>query len=124
MGKKSGVELAESVAENKEFGYFTEAQKQKIFRRDDYSCVFCGLGPVEGIGIHAEAIEPKYKCGSAEIINGQTLCARHNFQKKNCTQAEKGKRLFTRLLALAKKQRDEKTKKFCKEILEICEKNI
>ncbi|MDP2973778.1 MAG: HNH endonuclease [Candidatus Diapherotrites archaeon] len=124
MMKKSLGEKAESVVKNKESGYFTEAQKQEIFKRDDYSCVFCGLGTAEGIDIHAEAIEPKYQCGRAGIINGQTLCAQHNFQKKNYRQAEKGKRLFTRLLALAKKQRDGKTKKFCEEILEICEKNI
>lgn len=109
--------------ENIGLEYFTEAQKQEIFKRDNYRCVFCGLGTADGIDIYAEVIEPKYQCGKAEIINGQTLCAQHNFQKKNYKQTETGKRLFIRLYVLAKKQKDEKLKKFCEEILETYEKN-
>ncbi len=109
--------------QNKELEDFTEAQKEAIFKRDSYRCVICGKGRADGIDIHADHIKPKDFGGAATIENGQTLCAQHNFQKKNYKQTETGKKMFIRLYELAKSNKDEKLLKFCKEILEIYEKN-
>jgi predicted restriction endonuclease len=61
---------------------FTPAQKEEIFKRDNYRCVVCGKGRADGVEIQADHIKPKELGGKAEIENGQTLCAQHNFQKK------------------------------------------
>ena len=61
--------------------------------------------------------------GKATIENGQTLCAEHNFKKKNYKQTETGKKMFIRLYELAKIQDDQELIKFCTEVLEVFEKN-
>ncbi len=109
--------------EHKELEDFTEAQKEAIFKRDNYRCVICGKGKTDGVEIHADHIRPKDLGGTATIENGQTLCAQHNFQKKNYKQTETGKRMFIRLYDLAKSTNDEKLLKFCKAVLEVYEKN-
>lgn len=102
---------------------FTPEQKAQIFLRDNYRCVICGRGLQDGIEIHADHIKPKDMGGKAVIENGQTLCAEHNFRKKNYKQTESGKRMFIRLYELAKSQEDEDMTKFCAEILEVFERN-
>lgn len=106
----------------RELEYFTPEQKEQIFRRDSYRCVICGRGRQDGVEIHADHIKPKDKGGTAEIVNGQTLCAEHNFKKKHYKQTETGKRMFIRLYELAKAQNDEKIIDFCAEVLEVFEK--
>lgn len=101
---------------------FTAAQKEIILKRDDYRCVICGKGRKEGIELQVDHIKPKELGGKAEIENGQTLCAQHNFQKKFYKQTESGKKMFIRLYDLAKKKKDEKMLDFCTEVLEIYEK--
>lgn len=109
--------------EHKELEDFTATQKEAIFKRDNYRCVVCGKGRKDGVEIHADHIRPKDLGGTATIENGQTLCAQHNFQKKNYKQTETGKRMFIRLYELAKATNDERLLKFCKAILELYEKN-
>ncbi|MGL4347388.1 MAG: HNH endonuclease [Chitinophagaceae bacterium] len=99
---------------------FTEAQKQVIFKRDNFRC---GRGTQEGIELHADHIKPKDLGGKATIENRQTLCAQHNFTKKNLKQTETGKKMFIRLYELAKNQGDSNLQKFCIEILEVYERN-
>lgn len=102
---------------------FSDEQKQKILARDDYKCVICGRGKKDGIEIQVDHIKPKSLGGKAIIENGQTLCAQHNFIKKNLKQTETGKRMYIRLYELAKKEGNKKIIKFCKEILEVYERN-
>lgn len=102
---------------------FTSEQKEAIFRRDNYRCVVCGRGKADGIEIQADHIKPKDLNGKAEISNGQTLCAQHNFKKKNYKQTETGKKMFIRLYELAKEKGDRETQQFCAQILEVFEKN-
>lgn len=109
--------------EHKELEDFTEVQKEAIFKLDNYRCVICGKGKKDGVEIHADHIRPKDLGGTATIENGQTLCAQHNFQKKNYKQTETGKRMFIRLYELAKTTNDEKLLKFCKAVLEVYENN-
>lgn len=112
-----------SFIKNNELENFTEAQKEMIFKRDNYRCVVCGKGRMDGVEIQADHIRPKDLGGKATIENGQTLCAQHNFLKKNYKQTETGKKMFIRLYDLAKASNDEKLLKFCKEVLEVYEKN-
>ena len=100
---------------------FTKKQKNKILRRDGYKCVVCGQGRAEGIELQVDHIKAKDKGGEATISNGQTLCATHNFRKKNYEQTESGKKMFILLYEKAKKAGDSKVMDFCKEILTVYE---
>jgi len=120
--KKGVYKYDPNVVIKRELEDFTPEQKEQIFKRDDYRCVICGRGRQDGVEIHADHIKPKDKGGKATIENGQTLCAEHNFKKKNYQQTETGKKMFIRLYELAKSQNDEGLMKFCTEILEIFEK--
>ena len=102
---------------------FTEVQKKQILERDNYKCVVCGRGIKDGVELHIDHIKPKDLGGEATIENGQVLCAQHNFMKKNLKQTETGKKMFIRLYELAKKHDDVQLLNFCKEILEVFEKN-
>lgn len=57
---KKGVYLYDpDYAENQDPQDFTEAQKEVIFKNDDYKCVICGLGRADGLEIHADHILPR-----------------------------------------------------------------
>jgi hypothetical protein len=108
---------------NKELEEFTPAQKEEIMKRDNYRCVICGRGIKEGVELQVDHIKPKAQGGKATIENGETLCAQHNFQKKNYKQTESGKRYFIRLYELAKKSNDKQLQDFCRQLLEVYERN-
>ncbi len=108
---------------NRKLEDFTPAQKKEILKRDNYKCVICGKGKKEGIELHIDHIKAKDFGGKATIENGQTLCAQHNFLKKNFKQTETGKKMFIRLYELAKDKKNVDLQKFCSEILEVFEKN-
>jgi hypothetical protein len=108
---------------NPELEDFSHAQKNEILERDSYRCVICGKGREYGVELHVDHIKPKNLGGKATVENGQTLCAQHNFKKKNCKQTETGKKMFIRLYELAKNIGDAETQNFCAEILEVFEKN-
>ena len=121
--KKGVYKYDPEFVNNKELEDFTPKQKEEIFKRDNYRCVICGRGKSDGIEIQADHIKPKELGGKAEIENGQTLCAQHNFQKKYYKQTETGKRMFIRLYELAKVNKDKELIKFCEDVLQVYEKN-
>lgn len=102
---------------------FTPAQKAEILKRDGYRCVVCGKGIADGVELQVDHIKSKDFGGETTIENGQTLCAQHNFKKKNYKQTETGKKMFIRLYELAKNIGDTKMQDFCAQILEVFEKN-
>jgi len=102
---------------------FTQKQKEEIMERDGYRCVLCGRGLADGVELQVDHIKPKDLGGEATIENGQTLCAQHNFKKKNYKQTETGKKMFIRLYELSKKIDDIETQNFCAQILEVFERN-
>ncbi|MDR1215319.1 MAG: HNH endonuclease [Treponema sp.] len=102
---------------------FTPAQKEEILKRDNYRCVLCGRGLADGVELQVDHIKAKDYGGKAIIENGQTLCAQHNFKKKNYNQTETGKKMFIRLYEASKAIGDTDTQKFCTEILEVFEQN-
>ena len=102
---------------------FSHALKKQILQRDNYKCVICGLGKKEGVELHIDHIKPKDLGGKATLQNGQTLCARHNFLKKNLKQTETGKKMFIQMLETAKENDDKGLVAFLKEVLEVYEKH-
>lgn len=102
---------------------FSPALKKQILQRDNYKCVICGLGKKEGVELHIDHIKPKDLGGKATLQNGQTLCARHNFLKKNLKQTETGKKMFIQMLETAKENDDKGLVAFLKEVLEVYEKH-
>ena len=101
----------------------TVAQKEAILKRDGYKCVICGRGKKDGVDLHIDHIKPKDFGGEATIENGQTLCAQHNFIKKNLKQTETGKKMFIRLYELVKSEKNEELMRFCADVLETYEKH-
>ncbi len=101
---------------------FSSFQKTKILKRDKYRCVICGLGIKNGLELHVDHIKPKDLDGKATIENGQTLCSKHNFIKKNLKQTETGKKMFIRLYELSKREKNKTLQEFCNEILQTYEK--
>ena len=102
---------------------FSAIQRKAILERDGFKCVVCGKGVKDGVDLHVDHIKPKDFGGEATIENGQTLCAQHNFIKKNLKQTEKGKKMFIRLYELAKSEKNEELIKFCADVLETYEKH-
>lgn len=96
--------------------------KAAIFERDGYKCVMCGKGRADGVDIHADHIKPKDFGGQGTMENGQTLCAPHNYLKKNLKQTETGKKMFIRLYELAKNSEDQGIIDFCSDILSVFQK--
>lgn len=112
-----------SHAKKRKLEDFTPAQKQEILQRDDYKCVACGRGVADGVELQIDHIKAKDLDGKAAIDNGQTLCAQHNFQKKNYGQTEFGKKMFIRLYNSAKSADDSETMDFTSDVLEAYEKH-
>lgn len=108
---------------NRDLEDFTTSQKSLILKRDGYRCVVCGRSIADGVELQIDHIKAKDLGGKATIENGQTLCAQHNFKKKNYKQTETGKKMFIRLYELAKSIGDSETQSFCAQILEVFEKN-
>jgi 5-methylcytosine-specific restriction endonuclease McrA len=102
---------------------FTPEQKEIILKNDNYKCVRCGKGKMDGVELHIDHIKPKSLGGKAVIENGQTLCAQHNFIKKHLNQTETGKKMYIHLYELAKKENNKKLIKFCVDILGVYEKH-
>ncbi len=121
--KKGVYRYDPEMEEQKDLEDFSSKQKKQILERDKYKCVICGQGKKEGMEIHVDHIKPKDLGGKATIENGQTLCATHNFQKKNLKQTEAGKKMFIRLYELAQEEDDEKIRAFCADILKTYEKH-
>ncbi len=93
---------------------FTSEQKEEIFKRDNYKCVWCGRGKSDGVEICADHIKPKDKSGTNTIDNGQTLCTECNLIKKNYSQTEAGKRFVIKMYKQAIAKKDERMINFCK----------
>ena len=119
--KKGVYRYNPDEVQQRELENFSVAQKAEILERDDYKCVFCGRGEKEGVDLHVDHIKPRDDGGKATLENGQTLCAQHNFLKKNLKQTETGKKMFIRLYDLAKQEKNKMLQDFCAQILQTYE---
>lgn len=111
-----------SHASQRKLEDFSATQKKQILKRDEYKCVVCGQGEKEGYEIHVDHIKPKDRGGRATVENGQTLCATHNFRKKNYSQTESGKQMFIQLREQAKAVGDDNIVTFAEAILKTYKK--
>lgn len=98
---------------------FSPEVKEAIFKKDNYKCVWCGRGRVDGVEICADHKLPKDKGGTNTIDNGQTLCTQCNLIKKNYSQTEAGKRYVIKMYEQAVAQNDKKKIDFCKAIFDV-----
>ena len=111
----------DAIAERELFD-FTPEQKRQILERDGYRCVVCGKGPADGVDLQVDHIKPKDKGGLNTIENGETLCGKHNFIKKNYSQREAYKRYVLKMREQAQRIDDEEGINFCNDILAIYDK--
>jgi hypothetical protein len=118
---KGVYRYAPNLVQKRDLEDFSATDKAAILKRDGYRCVICGKGVKEGVELQVDHIKPKDLSGKATLDNGQTLCAQHNFQKKNYKQTETGKRMFIRLLSAAREIEDANTIAFCEAILKTYE---
>ena len=106
---------------------FAPLVKNQALERDGYKCVICGLGKKEGVELQIDHVLPRSKGGDGHLENAQTLCAPHNFSKKNLSQMEHGKKMFLKLKEKASQllDSDEGTNllKFCEDILAVYDKH-
>ena len=102
---------------------FSQQQKRKILKRDNYKCVVCGRGKIEGVEIGVDHIKPKEVGGKAIIENGQTLCAEHNNSKNNLGHTDSGKNMFIRMYEISKQEENEEFEKFCVDVLEVYDRH-
>lgn len=102
---------------------FSQNLKKQILERDNYQCVICGMGKKEGVELHIDHIKPKDLGGKATLENGQTLCSKHNFLKKNLKQTETGKKMFLRMLESAKNANEKELINFLEDVLKVYEKH-
>lgn len=104
---------------------FTEAQKKVIFEKDGYVCAKCGKNKelYPNAEFHIDHLVPKDEGGKAVLENGQVLCSRCNFIKKNIKQTTTGKKMFVNLYEYAKKEENEEVKSFCEDLLNVFEKH-
>lgn len=102
---------------NRQLEDFSPVDRKAILERDGYKCVVCGIGRESGVDLHVDHIKPKDFGGKATFSNGQTLCAQHNFRKKNYKQTETGKKMFIALRRAALEIGDDDTVRFCEDIL-------
>lgn len=101
---------------------FTPEQKRQILERDGYRCVVCGKGKADGVDLQVDHIKPKDQGGENTIENGETLCAKHNFIKKNYSQREAYKRYVLKMKEQAKRIGDVDGENFCNDILAVYDK--
>lgn len=120
--KKGIYKYDPNYVNKRKFKNFTLKQKKEIFKRDEYRCVQCGRSQDDGYELHADHRVPQDKRGKKTVDNGQTLCSICNFRKKNYGQTESGKKMLIRLWETSVKIGDEKTQKFCEEVLSVYEK--
>ncbi len=121
--KKGIYRYDPKMVNQKDLEDFSPEQKEFILKRDGNKCVRCGRGREDGVELQVDHIKSRYEGGKAIVENGQTLCAQHNFIKKNLNQTETGKKMFIRLYELAKSEKNEELTKFCADILETYEKH-
>ncbi len=98
---------------------FTQEEKNIILKRDNYKCSVCGKGEKDGMSLHIDHIKPRDKGGKSILDNGQVLCSKHNFKKKNYNQTETGKKMFINLHRLATSTKDDELIAFCKDVLKV-----
>ena len=67
--------------------------------------------------------KPRDQGGLSTVENGQTLCSRCNFMKKNMNMKSLGKKIFENLLDESKKNKNKEMEKIAIEFLDLFKKH-
>ncbi len=102
---------------------FDQKTKEAIFKRDNFTCVLCGIGKREGAELHADHIKPKDWGGKATVENGQTLCSACNILKKRYGVNQTLEKYSKKMLKIAKKHNDKQVVNLFEDILKLIEKH-
>ena len=97
---------------------FTPEVREAIFKRDNYRCVFCGLGKEDNVEIAVDHKVPWSKGGKSTLENGQTLCDKHNNMKKDYDQTTAGKNYFIEIHNTAIANDDQQMIAFCESVFD------
>ena len=102
---------------------FPQSVKNKIKKKDQYKCAWCGIPETSKEILAVDHIVPEDKGGKGEFDNGITLCNSCNNTKKNLGVSSFGSKVFKKYLAISKKQKDQRAIEFLEELLEIFKKH-
>ena len=83
--KEMNGEIAYRKTVNYQRSLMTDALREKIKKRDNYTCQICGASTYDfpDLILHIDHIKPVSKGGLTEESNLQTLCAQCNLHKSN-----------------------------------------
>ena len=103
---------------------FDATTRRKVLERDGFRCVVCGLGKDDGVELQVDHRIPKEKGGEGSLVNGQTLCGAHNYQKKVLSQTSFGRKHFANwrrdlMLDQSGSRERERLLLFCNQILAL-----
>lgn len=87
-GPKSGIYIFCEKKESNNGSAFSSCLRSAILKRDNHTCVVCGLEDKSGKSLCVDHIVPFSKGGKATESNGQTLCITCNNKKKDKSNAE------------------------------------
>jgi hypothetical protein len=83
-GKDEEIEnLPLKVIENKSSRNIPLGLRYKVFKKDSFKCVACGLSAIDGAKLHVDHKTPFSLGGLTELNNLQTLCSDCNISKSN-----------------------------------------
>jgi len=57
--------------------------RHEVMERDGYRCVYCGLGPPDGVKLHIDHRIPQSRGGRTTMVNLATACEQCNLGKSN-----------------------------------------
>ena len=120
---RSGIYVIVPGTFKKRSSPFSDLLKNKILKRDKYTCQWCGKHQSETTKLAVDHIEPESEGGKGIYENGITLCYKCNNIKKNLKVSSFGKKMFERYLKIAKKNNQETAISFLEEILEVYKKH-
>ena len=100
---------------------FTAKQRREIRDRDEDRCVVCGLGPIHGVRVYVDFLDPNLP-RTADIVNGAVFCARHSPSKSNLSMMDMIMMDLRAFSELAENAEGKEKPGFYEEIGEICRK--
>lgn len=83
-------QLRAKLYPKKEFerGYISKAIRNRVFKRDDYTCQHCGYRNGRKRNLHIDHVLPVSRGGSDDMDNLQVLCKACNLAKSNKLESE------------------------------------
>jgi hypothetical protein len=100
---------------------FTKEQREIILKRDEYRCVWCGMGTSEGVELNIALLNPQN--GFDNVANGVVMCEKHHPDTGLYNHKNLGKDIIADMLSNAEKSDDDKMILFLQKVLAVYEKH-